>query len=280
MAYFFKLSPELRNLIYHYYFCSESVTICHDNSIPNTHTFFSIVLVCKQMTAEVEPYLYNTHTIVLSIQEPINFLKIGHSFMRQFLSTPLKMQSKTTTLIVEVSQTEAIDDSNEEVDGEEIWYRRNIGMGIAEQLCGGLRAVGPKFPALKSVELIFWFGAWGVTVEHWVNELEALKDVWAGLSLQFNIFNFKNYQYLGRPCWLHYWEHNMKKFDIKFSAMDLTYQEDASAFVGQQFDPGTWNHEVIQSVSQDKLYPISHTGVEMEFRPYFVHVGPEFEVEY
>lgn len=264
----------------------------YDSGTAYTKTSSPLLYVHRLIADELQNRLYEGHAIVMPIQEPNKFTKGGESIAPHLGKISRMMKSRTTTIIVEVSQSEAVwmagnvdenedmDDGGDEPEQADCFWDRG-GSAFAKRLTRELLAMKAQMPSVTTIKLILWFGDWVVYVDDWKDPLIWLKERWDQLEveIQLNLFDYEDQDAGdGGLNWIQCWEAKYRDSDyVHFSAIDLHYQNHLSGqYMGREFDPTGWESPVLHVHSyQGNISYINmelHTGVNVKCRPLFVEV--------
>ncbi|KAF4962599.1 hypothetical protein FSARC_9377 [Fusarium sarcochroum] len=215
---FVDLPTEIRQLIYHYAFkeIEPKFTNALTSRTAYTPEKYPFLYMIKAMTAEIQPYLYGRHSMVIPIQEPCDYTLGDRPFAPRVALCSGRMKRCTKTLIIEASQTSIshygdsfFEEYGDPEDVYAFWYEHDRGKEFAKKITNEILALKPELPAVKKVKFVFWFGCWIADNKHWRESLKKLQQEWPGISLdfEFNMFGYFDHNpHREKNNWIQDWD--------------------------------------------------------------------------
>ncbi|RSL64004.1 hypothetical protein CEP51_013215 [Fusarium floridanum] len=283
------LPREVRQMIYEYTFEPSKPVFTNAIASQTAYTAekYPIFYLDKNIFQDVQPQLYQEHTMVIPIQEPCDYVTHELPFAPRVAACSKRMRQSTRELIIEASQT-TTSHYGEEFYKEygdlkylyAFWYEHDRGKKFAEKVINEILSLKKELPNIKKVKFVFWFGCWIVDNSHWENSLEKLQEEWPGLfiEVEFNLFDFIDHEvsqgnYYDHWLWIwDNWQEDNEK--TKFSARNFKWAQHAKGnFLGKFIDTEAWTYDYFYFSTPAEKISNQECG-ECEGRPLVVKTAP------
>ncbi|KAF5254549.1 hypothetical protein FANTH_807 [Fusarium anthophilum] len=254
---FLDLPREVRDMVYDYAFEDVKFSNAFTTQTAYSPDILPLLYVHKIISDDLQPRLYQNHTIVIPLQEPSTYATGEWSIVpRMACSKMMKQRSKT--LIIEMCQTtisyypdsDLEEDYDEDpVEDESFWEPDSRGgKALPQKLINDILALKQSLPALKTIKFVFWFGNWTAWCSDWEEYLEKLRATWPEplLKIELNLFEYVDDQVAdGGWNWIeewYYWAIERKR--IWFQANNFKWKDHAKGdFRGRTINVRAWQDE-------------------------------------
>ncbi|KAH6960411.1 hypothetical protein DER45DRAFT_158118 [Fusarium avenaceum] len=249
---FLSLPREIRDIIYDY--ALEDVQFTNTLTAVTAYTpqTFPLLFVDKGISDDLQPRLYENHTMVIPIQEPCQYIIKNSTFAPQVAKCSRMMKERSKTIVIEMAQTDMSHHANAELDEDgnpEIAYEfwESQGSVFAEKLIDDLLALKPELPGFKTVKLVFWFANWIAYSNEWSDALERLTKEWPEifLEIELNLFEYVDQDAGdGGSNWVEGWNEWADREEVTFQAMNFEWNSRSDgSFDGRMIDVAAWQDE-------------------------------------
>jgi hypothetical protein len=249
---FLSLPREIRDIIYDY--TLEDVQFSNALTAVTAYTpqAFPLLFVDKSISDDLQPRLYEKHTMVIPIQEPCQYTIGNYTFSSQVAKCSRMMKERSKTIVVEMAQTAIshhadceLDQDGNPQEAEEFW--ESEGSVFAEKLIDDILALKPELPGFKTLKLVFWFAKWIAYGNQWSDALKRLTEEWPEifLEIEFNLFDYVDHDAGdGGSNWIEGWNDWADREGVTFQAMNFKWDSciDGS-FTGRMIDVEAWSEE-------------------------------------
>ncbi|KAF5647685.1 uncharacterized protein FTJAE_1742 [Fusarium tjaetaba] len=280
---FLDLPREVRDMVYDYALQDVKFSNAFTTQTAYSPDTLPLLYVHKIISDDLQPRLYQSHAIVVPLQEPSTYATGEWSIVPRIACSRI-MKQLSSTLIIEMSQTtisyypdsDLEEDYDEDpVEDEFSWDDLDSqGAKLPQKLINDILALKQSLPALKTIKFVFWFGNWTAYFRVWEKHVEKLRAAWPEplLKIEFNMFEYEDHDAGdGGSNWIeewYYWAIERKR--IWFQAHNFKWEDHAKGdFRGRRINVRLWQDEEFLGGDPDDRERALHRK-RCEVKPLFV----------
>jgi hypothetical protein len=213
---------------------------------------FPLLFVDRSISDDLQPRLYEKHTMVIPVQQPCQYTNGNSTFSPQVTKCSRMMKERSKTIVIEMAQTVAAHYAETEIDQdgnpqEDHGFWESQGSVFAEKLISDILALKPELPGFKTMKLVFWFANWVTNDRQWSDALKRLTEEWPEifLEIELKVFDYVDHDAGdGGSNWIEGWNDWAGREDVTFQAMNLKWDSRVDGrFTGRMIDVEAWSEE-------------------------------------